>query len=82
MKIEEVYKIMQLLKRDKRFDVFVDIENLGKDYDRENLPYMILEHIPYQPVQELRLQGLIYMGFITDGYYHFHKKVYPVEIFA
>ena len=40
---------------------------------------MILEHNPNQAINELRLQGLYFMGFVVEGYYHIRKKVYPIE---
>ena len=41
--------------------------------------FIILEHNPNQPINELRLQGLYFMGFVVNGYYHIRKKIYPVE---
>lgn len=77
MKLEEVYKTMNLLKRDKRYDVFFDVEYSDPENDKKL--FVILEHNPYQPIKELRYQGLYFMGFVANGYYHMNKKIYPVE---
>lgn len=77
MKLEEVYKTIQLLKRDKRYDVFMDFEY--SDMENGKKLFIILEHNPNQPINELRLQGLYFMGFVVNGYYHIRKKIYPVE---
>ena len=77
MKLEEVYKTIQLLKRDKRYDVFIDFEY--SDMENDKKLFIILEHNPNQPINELRLQGLYFMGFVVNGYYHIRKKIYPVE---
>lgn len=77
MGLEEVFKTMNLLRTDKRYDVFYDLEYSNPANDE--LYYMILEHNPYQPVKELRSQDLYFMGFVLDGYFHFKKKLYPVK---
>lgn len=77
MSLEELFKTINLLRTDRRYDVFLDLE-----YSRpanDELYYMILEHNPYQPVKELRSQDLYFMGFVLDSYFHFKKKLYPVE---
>ncbi len=80
MKLEEVYKTIQLLKRDKRYDVFFDAEYSNPKNGKKL--FMIIEHNPYQPVKELRSQGLYFMAFVADGYFHMNKKIYPIEALA
>ena len=88
MSRDKVFETLQLIKNDKRYNVFVDLETLDSEeilkIDPENYSYMIIEHNPYQPLKELALQGLLFIGFMEFGYFQFKgkRKKYPIEMFS
>lgn len=82
MKFNEVVEKMKLLKTDRRYDIFCDLEYSNLENIEDELVYIILEHNKKQTFKELELQGLLVVGFVEDGYLHQNKKLYPVEAFC
>ena len=84
MSKKEAYKTMQLLMPNKRYDLFIDLDDIDID-DPDSYKYMFLEHNQNQPLKELCLQeNLLYLGFVEYSFYHHqgNRKMYPVAGFV
>lgn len=83
MSKKEAFKTMQLLRPNKRYDLFIDLDDINID-DADSYKYMFLEHNKHQTLKELCLQeNLLYIGFVEYSFYHHqgNKKMYPVVCF-
>ncbi len=79
MSKKEAYKTMQLLMPNKRYDLFIDLDDIDID-DPDSYKYMFLEHNKNQTLKELCLQeNLLYLGFVEYSFYH-HQEI--IHIFA
>ena len=84
MSKKEAYKTMQLLMPNKRYDLFIDLDDIDID-DPDSYKYMFLEHNKNQTLKELCLQeNLLYLGFVEYSFYHHqgNRKMYPVAGFV
>ena len=84
MSKKEAYKSMQLLMPNKRYDLFIDLDDIDID-DPDSYKYMFLEHNKNQTLKELCLQeNLLYLGFVEYSFYHHqgNRKMYPVAGFV
>lgn len=86
MSKKEAYKTMQLLMPNKRYDLFIDLDDIDIDIDDpDSYKYMFLEHNKNQTLKELCLQeNLLYLGFVEYSFYHHqgNRKMYPVAGFV
>ena len=84
MSKKEAYKTMQLLMPNKRYDLFIDLDDIDID-DPDSYKYMFLEHNKNQTLKELCLQeNLLYLGFVEYSFYHHqgNRKMYPIAGFV
>ncbi len=84
MSKKEAYKTMQLLMPNKRYDLFIDLDDIDID-DSDSYKYMFLEHNKNQTLKELCLQeNLLYLGFVEYSFYHHqgNRKMYPIAGFV